>query len=1662
MEFYAAWRAGKCTGRNFTQSSRKYDALRRVVTSSLYVLLFFTASSSLAQVRTVPGEYSKIMKDKEAVASLKSDLFGDEVNTSTGQIEFSVTDLSVPGNSDLPVEVRRRFVVEDRNSDGYLYGFGNWDIDVPYLKGTFAASTGWVSALAGTENTTARCSTANGPNMVGPFTSDRYWAGNTMHIPGAGDQEMLTPAAGLPAGPTYYTKYTWTTAANWRFACLPSTKNAYPGESFVAVSPDGKRYYFDYVITRQAKPISRTGYYAGGVLHDTSGAPLERVTVFFMATKVEDRFGNWVTYTYQGDKLSRIASNDGRAIDVRYDQWGQIDLVSTSTTNRNYSYSNGSLTKVSLPDGSSWTYSGTGGDTVGRPEWMMIEIDYSDTNIDPGSAQCYYVNRPGAVTPFVYTIKHPSGAIGRFTIELSSHGRSNVERVCRASTGTAGSFKYAPVFNYFALTKKEITGPSMGQQVWTYVKDSRANLSWCQIIGDPNLCPNSRDFTVTEPDGTKNVYTIGQRFRINEGQVLAVKTYAADGSLVRSQTNSYVANEELTGQKFLERLGESAQNKSDGFIGIAVRPLKSTTTTQQGVNFSSTVDSGCAGAGLYCFDVYARALKTTRASTLGYSTTESTAYYDNTSKWVLGQTASVTCNAPATCAGTVMSKTDYDTATGLPLRDYAFGKFQQLYTYNTDGTLATSKDGNQNVTTFSGWKRGIPQTIKYMDGTSITASVDDNGWIRSATNENGTGYTTAYDYDAMGRLKLINYPDETSLVWNNTTVAFAPNTTATYGLPAGYWRQVVSTGNLRKVTHFDAMWRPVVEESYDAKDATTAANTRSIVVKRYDESGRLTFQSYPMRSLTSYTQALSGTTTLYDALGRTTTVTQGSELGALTTKTEYLSGFKTKITTPRQHVTTTSYMAYDSPSTDWPISVVHPQGAFTEIERDAYGKPSWVRRRNADSSQAVVRYYAYNGYQELCKTIEPETGATLMGYDGAGNLRWSAAGLPTNLTCHATGDDATINPRKITRTYDLRNRLKTLAFADGQGNQTWTYTPDGLPASVAVINPNVANPTKTSYIYNRRRLLTGEGLSHLGDSAAWGLGYGYDANGSLSTQTYPSGLTVDYAPNALGQATKVGPFAAGVSYYPNGAIAQFTYGNSIKHSLTQNSRQFPARSLDDYGSSKFIDDTYAYDANANVATIRDGTPGNRGNRDMSYDGLDRLIKVKSAVFGAGADQSATYGYDALDNLTNVLVGGPKPRIHYYCYDTRWRLTNIKTGSCASGTTSYGLGYDAQGNLANKNGQTFTFDLGNRMRRSNSPSYWYAYDGYGRRILSCTSAACNYQQYSQSGQLAITEDKRNQKRTESIYLGGSLVALRELDRATNTLTTKYQHTDALGSPVAVTDQNRVVIDKSEYEPFGQQIFNRPATDGPGYTGHVFDSSTGLNYMQQRYYDPMIGRFLSVDPVSADSATGSNFNRYWYANNNPYKFKDPDGRIVDTIADIGFIAYDIYALATEPSWTNGAALGADLVGAAVPFATGLGAGVRGAIHGAEAVDKASDVAKGAEKANGVLKSVVEKKPGGGRVGDFTRAQKEAKKAENAAKNGGKMKCEKCSKEVENIRSQKGQGTPDNQAQIHHDPALKDGGGRDSKAVLLCPACHRAEHAAEKAAAKPNVPEAPKLED
>ncbi len=108
---------------------------------------------------------------------------------------------------------------------------------------------------------------------------------------------------------------------------------------------------------------------------------------------------------------------------------------------------------------------------------------------------------------------------------------------------------------------------------------------------------------------------------------------------------------------------------------------------------------------------------------------------------------------------------------------------------------------------------------------------------------------------------------------------------------------------------------------------------------------------------------------------------------------------------------------------------------------------------------------------------------------------------------------------------------------------------------------------------------------------------------------------------------------------------------------------------------------------------------------------------------------------------------------------------------------------------------------------------------------------------------------------------------------------YIHTDTLGSPIAATNSSGELVWRESYKPFGERLekSSQAGARKPWYTGHVQDQDTGLVYMGARYYDPQVGRFMSTDPVGFLDDKPMQFNRYAYANNNPYTYVDPDGEI-----------------------------------------------------------------------------------------------------------------------------------------------------------------------------------------
>jgi RHS repeat-associated protein len=114
------------------------------------------------------------------------------------------------------------------------------------------------------------------------------------------------------------------------------------------------------------------------------------------------------------------------------------------------------------------------------------------------------------------------------------------------------------------------------------------------------------------------------------------------------------------------------------------------------------------------------------------------------------------------------------------------------------------------------------------------------------------------------------------------------------------------------------------------------------------------------------------------------------------------------------------------------------------------------------------------------------------------------------------------------------------------------------------------------------------------------------------------------------------------------------------------------------------------------------------------------------------------------------------------------------------------------------------------------------------------------------------------------------------QATETVT--YYYTDQQGTPLATADASGNILTTSDYRPYGSQVLGSPV-GGPGYTGHVNDPDSGLVYMQARYYDPVVGRFLATDQVGPSPGNPLTFSRYAHAADNPVANVDADGRCVD---------------------------------------------------------------------------------------------------------------------------------------------------------------------------------------
>jgi RHS repeat-associated protein len=258
--------------------------------------------------------------------------------------------------------------------------------------------------------------------------------------------------------------------------------------------------------------------------------------------------------------------------------------------------------------------------------------------------------------------------------------------------------------------------------------------------------------------------------------------------------------------------------------------------------------------------------------------------------------------------------------------------------------------------------------------------------------------------------------------------------------------------------------------------------------------------------------------------------------------------------------------------------------------------------------------------------------------------------------------------------------------------------------------------------------------------------------------------------------------------------------------------------------------------------------------------------------------------------------------------------------------SRSLLYDANGNLLNSNDFSYKYDSLNQLvnvSQDGSLLARYFYDDQGTRVKKVQyEGSGNETTYYFDNFVQIVNASGTYNETYYYYYD------KMVGKKDSSGIVSYYHPDALGSTTLITDSSGVKKAVLNYDPYGQLApESENSAERYTFTGQEHDSETDLLYMKARYHNPDMAQFTQPDSIVQDMYNPQDLNKYAYARNNPYKYKDASGNYVETAIDLAFIGYDINQLNNDPrSITNWLALGGDVVGAALPFATGIGEGVR----------------------------------------------------------------------------------------------------------------------------------------
>ena len=456
--------------------------------------------------------------------------------------------------------------------------------------------------------------------------------------------------------------------------------------------------------------------------------------------------------------------------------------------------------------------------------------------------------------------------------------------------------------------------------------------------------------------------------------------------------------------------------------------------------------------------------------------------------------------------------------------------------------------------------------------------------------------------------------------------------------------------------------------------------------------------------------------------------------------------------------------------------------------------------------------------------------------------------------------------------------------------------------------------------------------------------YHYDSDGKLTKVTYPTTKNgvhaLSYEYDQSGWLTKIkGEIQSGdgstektvrsYTYDSYGKVKEIKdYRDLLNSSDQAVKKAYTYDSLDrvkemtytDLETGKVMESyRYSYDKNSNITEKtevnnypKEDTDKVNETKAYTYDALGRLTKtVTTDHKNDDRTKTVTYTYDKAGNRTKEDDGTTQTAYTYNGLDQLQTATKEK-GTAVDEVRQYS--YDANGNQTDvkntKTGQTesYTYDAENRLSKvsvtdkdgKTAVIQQNRYNGDGQRIQKVEgSKTTNY--YYQDGVVSYTTDGENSQTSQNLIgTDGNILATQRYG-SDHTDYLLY-HKDIQGSTTSLVKEDGSADATYRYTDFGETTINgdNKAENEVCYTGGIYDHSTGLYYLNARYYNPEDGRFVTEDTYRGETAKPETGHLYAYCANNPVNYVDPSGHKYDKHAAANYALR--WGMSFNPEYAN----------------------------------------------------------------------------------------------------------------------------------------------------------------